>query len=76
MENIKEITEGIGRAKDAVYSNMESLAAISEENAASTQETSATMTELSHIVEKCNDALESLVEISNTLDGNVRQFVL
>ena len=34
------------------------------------------MTELSHIVEKCNDALESLVEISNTLDGNVRQFVL
>ena len=76
VENIKEITEGIGRVKDAVYSNMESLAAISEENAASTQETSATMTELSHIVEKCNDALESLVEISNTLDGNVRQFVL
>lgn len=76
VENIKEITEGIGRVKDAVYSNMESLAAISEENAASTQETSATMTELSHIVEKCNDALESLVGISNTLDGNVRQFIL
>ena len=68
--------EIINRAKNGVYSNLESLAAISEENAASTQETSATMTQLSEIVAECDKAVGQLGSISNSLEGNVKKFTL
>ena len=55
-------------------SSMESLAAIAQENAASTEETSASMTELSGIVTDCNAQTKNLVDIAEKLSDNVNQF--
>ena len=76
VESIADEIKNINNAKNEVYSNLESLAAISEENAASTQETSATMMQLSQIVEECDKAVGELGSISDSLEGNVRKFTL
>ena len=76
VDSIADEIEHINRAKNGVYTNLESLAAISEENAASTQETSATMTQLSEIVSECDDSVGKLGSISDSLEGNVKKFTL
>ena len=55
---------------------MENLAAIAEENAASTEETSASMTSLTGIVDECLVATEQLVQLAVELDESVRVFKL
>ena len=76
VDSITKEIESIDRAKNVVYDNLESLAAISEENAASTQETSATMTHLSTLVNECDSAVGELGGISDSLEGNVKKFTL
>ncbi|MBO4997134.1 MAG: methyl-accepting chemotaxis protein [Lachnospira sp.] len=83
ITNVSEAVEGIAGeiqningSKDMVQGNMENLAAISEENVASTQETSATMTQLSQIVSDCNDAVAKLQGISDSLEGDINEFTL
>lgn len=76
VDSIAAEIETIDKAKDKVYGNLESLAAISEENAASTQETSATMTQLSELVNECDNAVGKLGGISDALVGNVNKFTL
>ena len=76
VDGIATEIASIDQAKNKVYDNLENLAAISEENAAATQETSATMTHLSALVNDCDNAVGSLVEISDSLDGNVKKFTL
>ena len=76
VDSISKEIESIDQAKNRVYGNLENLAAISEENAASTQETSATMTHLSELVNECDGAVGELGEISNSLEGNVKKFTL
>ena len=76
VDGISKEIESIDYAKNKVYDNLESLAAISEENAASTQETSATMTHLSELVNECDSAVGELGEISDSLEGNVKKFTL
>lgn len=76
VDIIADEIENINRAKNEVYSNLESLAAISEENAATTQETSATMMQLSGIVDECDKAVGELGSISDSLEGNVKKFTL
>ena len=76
VDSISKEIESIDRAKNVVYDNLESLAAISEENAASTQETSATMTHLSELVNMCDNAVGELGRISDSLEGNVKKFTL
>ncbi|MCH5341311.1 MAG: methyl-accepting chemotaxis protein [Acetatifactor sp.] len=76
VDSISKEIESIDRAKNVVYDNLESLAAISEENAASTQETSATMTHLSELVNQCDNAVGELGHISDSLEGNVKKFTL
>jgi methyl-accepting chemotaxis protein len=76
VESIRDIVDTIDHSKDAVYSNMENLAAISEENAASTQETSATMNQLKAILESCNEALGVLNGLSENLTSSAQQFRL
>lgn len=74
VDGISKEMENIDRAKNVVYDNLESLAAISEENAASTEETSATMTHLSELVDMCDNAVGELGAISDSLEGNVKKF--
>lgn len=76
VESISGEIETINNAKNVVYGSLESLAAISEENAASTQETSATMTQLSELVNDCDNSVGKLGSISDSLEGNVKKFIL
>lgn len=76
VEGIAKEIESIDYAKNQVYDDLENLAAISEENAASAEQTSATMTHLSALVNECNNAVGELGEISDSLDGNVKKFTL
>ena len=76
VDGISKEIESIDHAKNKVYDSLENLAAISEENAASTQETSATMTHLSELVNQCDNAVGELGGISDSLEGNVKKFTL
>lgn len=76
VEGIAGEIGNINGSKDMIQGNMENLAAISEENVASTQETSATMTQLSQIVSDCNDAVAQLQGISDSLEDNTMKFTL
>ena len=76
VDGIAKEIESIDYAKNKVYGNLENLAAISEENAASTQETSATMTHLSELVNACDNAVGELGGISDSLEDNVKKFTL
>ena len=76
VNGISKEIESIDQAKNKVYDNIENLAAISEENAAATEETSATMMHLSGLVNECDSAVGELGEISDSLEGNVKKFVL
>ena len=76
VDGITKEIEIIDQAKSKVYGNLENLAAISEENAASTQETSATMAQLSELVNACDNAVGELGDISDLLEGNVKKFTL
>ena len=76
VDGISKEIESIDHAKNKVYDNLENLAAISEENAASTQETCATMTHLSELVNECDNAVGELGDISDSLEGNVKKFTL
>ena len=73
---IRNETDAINQVKDNVLENLESLAAISEENAASTEETSATMGELHQIIMECNEELKELQDLAVFLDENVSRFSL
>ena len=73
---IRSETEAMDQAKDNVLSSLESLAAISEENAASTEETAATMGEVQQIILECNESLQELYDLAELLDENVRVFQL
>ena len=73
---IRNETDAINQVKDNVLENLESLAAISEENAASTEETSATMGELHQIIMDCNAELKELQDLAVFLDENVSRFSL
>ena len=69
-------TEHIEQFKNGVMEGIENLSAVSQENAASTQETSASMMELGNIVEDCVRATERLVAISESLSENAKHFKL
>ena len=76
VDGISKEIESIDYAKNKVYDDLENLAAISEENAASSQETAATMAHLSELVNDCNNAVGELGGISDSLEGNVKKFTL
>ena len=73
---IRNEAENMETAKTAVLESLESLAAISEENAASTEETAATMGEVQQIILECNASLSELSDLSKILDENVNQFTI
>ena len=62
IHEISAQVDGLGDTKNAVLELLESLSAISEENAASTQQTSASMIELSNIVEECTEKTAGLLD--------------
>ncbi|MCR5355322.1 MAG: hypothetical protein K6E43_07035 [Lachnospiraceae bacterium] len=70
-----QITQ-LNTVKTQVVDALSSLAAIAEENAASTEETSATMIQLENIVNDCNQATNQLVVLADDLQQNISKFDL
>ena len=76
IENLAEKVEDINGLKNSVTESVESLAAIAQENAAGTEETSASMVELSQIVNDCNQDTLKLVGLSQELQDDIGKFKL
>ncbi|MBR6637435.1 MAG: cache domain-containing protein [Lachnospiraceae bacterium] len=67
VDIITNEVEQLDILKNDVMGSMENLAAIAEENAASTQETSAAMQELNNIVIECKEKTEEMVGLADNL---------
>ena len=76
IEGLAGKVEDLNGLKNSVTESVESLAAIAQENAAGTQETSASMVELSQIVNDCNQDTSKLVELAKELQENIGKFKL
>ena len=76
IDGIKGEMAHINELKAVVIGSVESLAAIAEENAASTEETSAAMTELSNIIGICNNETRKLSELAEGLHNSIKTFKL
>ena len=83
VEAVSSATEDIAKqmktlfvAKDTIDNSANNLSAVSEENAAATQETSASMQTLAINIEECTAAVEALADMSRDLSDEVSKFVL
>lgn len=76
VNNIRRSMEELENIKQMVMASVEQLASIAEENAASTEETSASMAELRDIVRQCQEDTQQLVEMSGDLNKHTERFVL
>ena len=76
IEGLADKVESINDLKNGVTESVESLAAIAQENAASTEETSASMVELSQIVNDCNRNTAKLIDLSKELQEDIGKFTL
>lgn len=77
MESVQACTEATGelqRHKEEVLNSITSLSAISEENAASTQETAASISVLKGDIESINIEMEKLTQASLMLEDTLRFF--
>lgn len=74
ITQIREETETLNTHKAIVMEIVDNLASIAEENAASTEETSASMLELHEIIKTCHDATNDLVKIAENLADNTKHF--
>lgn len=76
VENISGQVDGLGKLKANVLDVLEGLSAISEQYAASTEETSASMIELNEVVDKCTTETQGLIVLSGELKDNTTKFTL
>lgn len=76
VDDIRERTEQLNELKESVMDAMDNLSAIAEENAASTEETTASMQELRNLVDDCSKDVVQIVEMSETLAQNTNKFTL
>lgn len=76
VDNIKGEVEKLNELKTMALSSVQSLASIAEQNAAVTQETSASMQELRHIVVECNTEIDTIMKTSKGLSENIEVFTV
>ena len=74
ITNIYEKTEGMDHARDNLLDIVQSLTAIAEENAAGTEEASASVTEVSVVVEDISSNAKLLQGVAQTLDEHMKEF--
>lgn len=75
-KNIYEQTQRLESQKDTIHGAIEQLASISEENAASMQDTSSNMQALSNSIEQCQEQTKNLSELSDILQHHTNRFKL
>ncbi len=73
-KQIVDLVESMNADKEEILNSVESLSSISEENAASTQETSASLTQLDGHMESVVEQAEDLQKIAEELTANVKFF--
>lgn len=73
---ITKHTRQMDGARVKVVEVVQNLSAIAEENAASTQETSASVTQVEEVVEKISVDAEKLKDIATNLENNMKVFKL
>ena len=76
IDNIAASVENMDKAKAKVVDVIQNLSAVSEENAASTQETSASTTMAMGTVEQIAQEAVALKEIAQDLEKNMQEFHL
>jgi len=76
IDAISQQLENIETYKNGVMDSISGLSETSQNNAASTEETAATMDQLSDIVTECKAATAELVNISNELTESAKRFRL
>lgn len=74
--NILNLVESLNTNKGSILTSVESLSAISQENAASTEETSASLEQLNGNMSSVADQAQSLRDIANELQENVSYFTV
>lgn len=74
--NIRGEVDKLNELKINVLSAVQNLATIAEQNAAGTEETSASMQELRQIVTECSSEVDKIVHTSSVLAQNITVFQL
>lgn len=74
ITQIRQQTEALNEHKETVTGIVDSLAAIAQENAASTEETSASMQALNEIIKTCHEATAELSRLAEQLAENTKHF--
>ena len=73
-KHILELVESMTKDKDAIMESVESLSSVSEENAASTEETSASLTQLENTMEVIVEDAEQLHHVAEQLEECIKFF--
>lgn len=76
IEKIRKQTEALDVQKKEVLDIVDGLAAIAEQNAAGTEETSASMAEFHEIIDSCHEATEELTKLAQNLADYTERFTL
>lgn len=75
-QQIGSQTEVLNSLKEIVTDSVNNLASVVEENAASTEETSASMALLSQTISECNEETQDLVKLSHRQNAEAGKFQL
>ena len=73
-KKIVELVRSLDANKSTILTSVESLSAVSEENAASTQETSASLTQLNENMDTVTMCADGLRDVAVKLQENVAYF--
>ena len=73
-QKIVDLVKSLDSSKATILDSVESLSSISEENAASTQQTSASLTQLNENMDTVTQCADGLREVAVTLQENVSYF--
>ena len=76
VDNIRGEIDKLNDLKSDVLNAVQGLASIAEENAANTQETSASMQVIRHIVSECSGQVDRIIGTSKGLSQNIEVFTL
>lgn len=76
VDNIRGEIDKLNDLKSNVLNAVQNLAAIAEQNAANTQETSASMQEIRQIVSECSGQVDKIINTSKGLSQNIEVFTL
>lgn len=76
ISGVAEKTEQINSSRNSIVDTVQNLSAIAEENAASSEETSASVAEVGNIISDIAESSRALKKISDQIDASIAMFKL